>query len=124
MAYGYGGGVMNDGDVHIILAKRHHNGGDYWATADGRIYVGSPFSTLSSLGMLYELGVSEAHEAVEGALALVFGAWRDDGRIRLAPKAPLYPCYTAEAARILGLSYHQFRYYLRKHDIKPGTRHS
>lgn len=31
--------------------------------------------------------------------ALIWEAWRDDGRIRLAPRAPLYPCYTAEAAR-------------------------
>ena len=88
-------------DVDAILARRHGNGGDYWATPDGRIYVGSPFSTLSSLGMLHELGVPASHEAVRGGLDLVLAAWRDDGRIRLGPTAPLYPCYTAEAARIL-----------------------
>jgi len=88
-------------DIEAILAKRHHNGGDYWATPDGRIYVGSPYSTLASLGMLHELGLTASHEAVRGGLDLVFEAWRDDGRIRLAPKAPLYPCYTAEAARVL-----------------------
>jgi len=89
-------------DVDAILAKRHANGGDFWASTDGRIYVGNPFSTLSSLGMLHELGVTESHEAVRGGLDLVLESWRDDGRIRLAPKAPLYPCYTAEAARVLG----------------------
>ena len=88
-------------DIEAILAKRHHNGGDFWATTDGRIYVGSPFSTVSSLGMLHELGVTHSHEAVRGGLDLVLGAWREDGRIRLAPSAPLYPCYTAEAARVL-----------------------
>ncbi|HEX9691807.1 MAG TPA: hypothetical protein VGA22_06900 [Gemmatimonadales bacterium] len=85
-----------------ILAKRHDNGGDFWATKDGRLYVGNPFSTLSSLLMLYELGVRVSHEAVRGGVALVWKASRDDGRIRLAPKAPLYPCYSAEAARVLG----------------------
>ncbi len=88
-------------DIDALLARRHDNGGDFWATPDHRIYVGSPFSTLSSLGMLHELGVDPSHEAVRGGLDLVWDAWRDDGRIRLAPKAPLYPCYTAEAARVL-----------------------
>lgn len=88
-------------DIDAILAMRGHNGADFWATEDGRIYVGSPFSTLSSLGMLHELGVTAAHEAVRGGLELILAGWREDGKIRLAPKAPLYPCYTAEAARIL-----------------------
>ncbi len=88
-------------DIDAILAKRHDNGGDFWASADHRLYVGSPFSTLSSLSMLYELGLTSSHEAVRGGIDLVWQAWRDDGKIRLAPKAPLYPCYTAEAARVL-----------------------
>lgn len=88
-------------DVEAILAKRHHKGADSWATEDGRVYVGNPFSTLSSLGMLHELGVTARHPVVRDALELVLECWREDGRIRLAPKAPLYPCYTAEAARVL-----------------------
>lgn len=88
-------------DIKAILAHRHDNGADFWATVDGRIYVGNPFSTIASLGMLHELGVDRDHQAVVGALALILGACRDDGRIRVAPKAPLYPCYTAEAARML-----------------------
>ena len=88
-------------DIAAILERRHQNGGDFWATEDERIYVGSPFSTLSSLSILHELGVPSSHPVVQGALELILKAWRKDGRIRLAPKAPLYPCYTAEAARIL-----------------------
>lgn len=88
-------------DIAAILARRHDNGGDYWASADGRIYVGNPFSTIGALGLLYELGVPSEDEAVAGGLDLVLGAVRPDGRIRVAPKAPLYPCYTAEAARML-----------------------
>lgn len=98
---------MSGSDIESILAQRHRNGGDHWATPDGRLYVGSPFSTLSSLNMLHELGVEARHEAVAGGLELIFEACREDGRIRLAPKAPLYPCYTAEAARILCRFGHQ-----------------
>ncbi len=88
-------------DIELILARRHDNGADYWSTTDGRIYVGNPFSTISSLGMLYELGVGKSHEAVQGGPKLLLDTIRDDGRIRVAPKAPMYPCYTAEAARML-----------------------
>ena len=91
----------NESDIRAVLARRHDNGADFWSTPDGRIYVGSPFSTIASLGILYELGVGPGHEAVKGGLALILNACREDGRIRLAPKAPLYPCYTAEAARML-----------------------
>jgi len=105
----------HDADVEAILAPRHHNGGDYWATPDGRIYKGNPFSTLSSLGMLHELGVGRDHEAVEGGLELVLDACREDGRVRVAPRAPLYPCYAAEATRIL------CRFGLEDHDAVGRT---
>ncbi len=88
-------------DVDLVLARRHDNDGDHWASADGRIYVGNPFSTIGALGMLHELGVKADHEAVAGALDLLLDAIRDDGRVQVAPKAPMYPCYTAEAARML-----------------------
>lgn len=88
-------------DSKAILGHRHDNDGDYWATPDNRIYKGNPFSTIGSLGMLHELGVDANHEAVQGALGLILNAIREDGRIRVAPGAPLYPCYMAEAARML-----------------------
>lgn len=90
-----------ESDIKKILSHRHDNGGDFWATSDGRIYKGNPFSTIGSLGILYELGVDREHEAVQGGLNLILKAIREDGRIRVAPKAPMYPCYTAEAARML-----------------------
>lgn len=88
-------------DVEAVLARRYDNGGDYWASADGRLGVGDPFSTLTSLVILHELKVGRTHEAVRGALELILGAWRDDGRYRLAPSGTLYPCHTAAAARTL-----------------------
>lgn len=88
-------------DVEAVLARRHDNGADYWASADGRLGVGDPFSTLTSLLILHELKVARTHEATRGALQLVLDAWRDDGRYRLAPSGTLYPCHTAAAARVL-----------------------
>jgi hypothetical protein len=88
-------------DIEAVLARRHDNGADFWASADGRLSVGEPFSTLTSLLILHELKAARTHEAVRGALQLVRGAWRDDGRFRLAPGGALYPCATAAAARVL-----------------------
>jgi hypothetical protein len=88
-------------DVEAVLARRHDNGADFWASADGRLGVGDPFSTLTSLLVLHELKVARTHEAVRGALELIRGAQRDDGRYRLAPSGALYPCATAAAARVL-----------------------
>ncbi len=88
-------------DVDAILAHRHDNGADYWASADGRLAVGDPFSTLTSLLILHELKVPRSHEAVRGALELVRAARRPDGRYRLAPGGGMYPCATAAAARVL-----------------------
>jgi len=65
--------------------------------------------------MLHELGVPASHEAVSGGLALIVDACRDDGRIRVAPKAPMYPCYTAEAARVL------CRFGLTEHEVVKRT---
>lgn len=88
-------------DIEAVLARRYDNGGDYWASADGRLAVGSPFSTLESLQILHELDVGADHKAVRGALDLILSSWREDGRYQLAPSGTLYPCYTSNAARIL-----------------------
>ena len=88
-------------DIEAVLARRHDNGADFWASADGRLCIGEPFSTLTSLIVLHELKVPRTHEAVRGALQLVRGSQRDDGRYRLAPGGTLYPCSTAAAARLL-----------------------
>lgn len=88
-------------DIEAVLGMRHANGGDYWATEDGGLAVGSPFNTLESLLILHELGLGAEHEAVSGALDLLLSAWRDDGRYRLARSGTLYPCHTSNTARTL-----------------------
>lgn len=88
-------------DLDQILATRHDNGADYWATPDGRIAVGGPFSTLEALLILSEIRAPKSHEAVRGAAKLVLTACGDDGRAHVAPKGPIYPCDTALAAAAL-----------------------
>lgn len=88
-------------DVEMILARRYDNGGDLWATADGRLGVGSPFSTLDCALMLSELGMVHSNPFLKRTAELIMSSWREDGRFRIAPKGAIYPCHTATVARTL-----------------------
>ena len=111
-------------DVQALLAKRRDNGGDFWATADGRWGTGSPFSTFDCALMLSELGLKRAHPAMKGAADVLFNAWRDDGRFRPAPNAAIYPCHTANAARVLcRLGYARDRRLKKSFEYLLGTQH-
>ncbi len=89
-------------DVDAIIERRHDNGSDFWATPDGRWGVGSPFSTMDCALILTELGVARSEPVLKGAATKLFDMWQEDGRFRAAPKGTVYPCYTANAARVLG----------------------
>ncbi len=88
-------------DVKGILAKRHHNGGDYWATPDKRLMKGSPFTTLDCILMLLELGIDRSEPIIKETADLIVSTWREDGRFKLSPQGAIYPCHTINAARTL-----------------------
>jgi hypothetical protein len=88
-------------DVDAILAKRHENGADYWATPDRRLQKGSPFNTLASAYMLADLGMDPADPVLKGAADLIFTAWREDGRFKTSPDGGIYPCHTIHSLRTL-----------------------
>ncbi|NDL67483.1 prenyltransferase [Anaerotalea alkaliphila] len=88
-------------DLERILGFRHSNGGDFWATPDGKLGIEKPISTLTALLVMGELQVPGSHEALRGAAQLVLDACGPDGRVRIAPKGSVYPCHTALAAAAL-----------------------
>ena len=88
-------------DINVILAKRTHLGGDFWATPDGRVGKGSPFSTLECVLMLSELGLDSSHPVLKGACDLLWSLQRPDGRFRIAPTGAIYPCQTIGVTRVL-----------------------
>ena len=90
-----------DTDIETILSHRFDNGADFWATPDLRLAKGSPFSTLEAAYLLGELELDSKHPALAGAIDLLFGALRLDGRFSLAPKTAIYPCHTAHAYKTL-----------------------
>lgn len=92
---------MSDTDLEKLLATRHYNGADFWATPDRRLGIEKPISTLSALMIMSELKAPKSHEALQGAAELILNAIRDDGRVRISPKGAIYPCQTAFAAAAL-----------------------
>ncbi|MBI4922101.1 MAG: prenyltransferase [Devosia nanyangense] len=92
---------MARADIGVLLAQRHANGGDHWASADGRWGVGSPFSTLDCGLMLAELGLKAPDPVARGIADLVFACQTDDGRIRPGPHLGVQPCHTGNATRLL-----------------------
>lgn len=88
-------------DVEAILAHRHDNGADLWATPDRRLSKGGPFSTLESALLLRELGMPATAPVLKATADLVFSTWQDDGRFRLSPQGAIYPCQTINAANVL-----------------------
>ncbi|HPT01597.1 MAG TPA: hypothetical protein PLJ84_03300, partial [Bacteroidales bacterium] len=89
-----------ESDIEAIIARRYDNGDDLWATPDRRIYKGAPFSTIESVLMLAELE-STPTAIMKEAGELMLGLWRKDGRFQIAPKTAIYPCHTANVARVL-----------------------
>lgn len=88
-------------DINGILSHRMDNGADYWATPDGKIMKGSPFTTLYSMLMLLELGLASSEPVLQGAAALVFDAQQPDGRFKVAPGGGIYPCHTIHCTQAL-----------------------
>lgn len=90
-----------DEDFKKILAFRHSNGADYWATSDGKLLIERPISTLTALLIMGDLKVDKTHEALRGAAELVFSSIQGDGQVRIVPKGSIYPCQSAIAAAAL-----------------------
>ncbi|MBK8083967.1 MAG: prenyltransferase [Devosia sp.] len=87
--------------IAALIQKRQVNGGDFWAGADGRWGIGSPFSTLDCGLMLAELGLSPADPVAAGIVATLLRCQTVDGRIRPGPHLAVQPCHTGSALRLL-----------------------
>lgn len=88
-------------DIAFLLAHRGDNGADFWATPEGNLAKGGPFSTLEAAYILSELGLDPGDPALCGAAALFWNAQRNDGRFQLVPKSSIFPCQTIFVARTL-----------------------
>ena len=93
--------MNNFDDIQYIIDRSRDNGGDLWATPDGNLIKGGPFSTLEAAYTLAELGLDLTHPMLDSASALIWQAQRPDGRFSLVPKSSIFPCQTIHAAKTL-----------------------
>lgn len=88
-------------DIETVISHRYDNGADLWATPDGNLLKGGPFSTLEAAYLLAELGCPPDDPTLDGAAALIWSARRADGRFAPVPKSTVFPCQTIHAAKTL-----------------------
>lgn len=88
-------------DIDAICAHRYDHGADCFATPDGKLLKGAPFTTLESAMYLMELGVSPDDPLLKAMAELILGTWKEDGRFKTMPTGGIYPCHTALAANVL-----------------------
>jgi hypothetical protein len=88
-------------DIEAVRSHRRDNGADLWATPEGNLIKGGPFSTLEAAYLLAELGLSPDDPMLGGAAALIWGAQRGDGRFQPVPKSTVFPCQTIHAVKTL-----------------------
>lgn len=86
-----------------ILRRQEDNGGLFWSRYDGDIHAPSGYSTIDTLFVLGELGITlrddkQIAEAIEFLLAYQL----PDGSFRYAPKSPRLPCLSARIIAALG----------------------
>ncbi|MFD2304899.1 prenyltransferase [Enterococcus termitis] len=88
-------------DSQKILSYQQANGGEFWATADGNLLKGAPFTTIESPVYLLDLGMSKDDSIMLKCQEKIFNTWMEDGRFRLIPKGTIYPCQTVRALNTL-----------------------
>ncbi len=91
----------NSPDIEVLLSHAHDQGADLWATPEGSLITGAPFSTLDCALMLVELGLMPEDPLMQGLSERFFSVWQNDGRFKLYPKGSIFPCQTALAAKAL-----------------------
>lgn len=85
-------------DIAYILERSRDNGAEFWATPDGNLIKGGPFSTLEA-ACLRGTGFNRvASGARRGGLACLAGAARGRALLRSSEEQP-FPCHTILAAR-------------------------
>ena len=79
-------------DIDTLLSTSRDNGAEFWATPDGSLIKGGPFSTLEAAYILSELGLEASHPATaKSASSLLWQAQRADGRFSLVPEKQHIP---------------------------------
>jgi hypothetical protein len=83
-------------DIQAIIDRQDDNGGQYWSRADGNIYAPNGSSTLDTLLVLGEIGLSiKDNPIIKKATEMVFSYQTPEGSFKYSLTSPKLPCLTA-----------------------------
>jgi hypothetical protein len=86
--------------IQAIFNRQNDNGGPYWSRADGDIHAPSGSSTIDTLSVLGEIGLSfNNNDVIAKAVDFIFTYQTPEGNFKYSLKSSKLPCLTA---RIIG----------------------
>jgi len=90
-------------DVQSIFERKNQNGGEFWSRIDGDIHAPHGYSTIDTLTVLGELGVTaKDNNIISKAIEFVFTYQARDGCFKYSKKSSKLPCMTARILSAIG----------------------
>jgi hypothetical protein len=88
--------LVSKKEIQTIFDQEHINGGPFWSRADGNIYSPIGSSTLDTLFVLSDLGLSISdYPSIAKAIDLVFSYQTNEGSFKYSATSSKLPCITA-----------------------------
>ena len=90
-------------EIQQIINARNENGGPFWSRADGDIHAPNGSSTIDTIGVLGELGVTlPEYRALSKIPDFVFNYQTQEGGFKYSRTSGKFPCITGRVLAALG----------------------
>ncbi len=92
-----------EAEIASIFDRQNDNGGSFWSREDGDIHAPNAHSTIDTLGVLGELGVTvDQYPDLLKAIDFVFGYQTSGGSFKYSKTSSKLPCITARILAAFG----------------------
>jgi hypothetical protein len=89
--------------IQAIFDRQNGNGGQFWSREDGNIHAPNGSSTIDTLFVFGELGLSvKDNPVISNAVNFVFAYQSPEGSFKYSLTSPKFPCITARIVAAFG----------------------
>ena len=88
--------------IDEILERQNDNGGQFWSRDDGDIHAPFGYSTIDTLSVLGEIGLSNNNSQITEAVDFVFAYQTPEGCFKYSLTSSKLPCLTARIIAAFG----------------------